>query len=89
MKLFIYKSLLVFFLIFLLFQLTIGSVIKNYEKKMDKYFSKQHLESVKSNIREEMKKATEKENYLNPEDAKLIYKFLKKLEKEIFIQNQK
>ena len=89
MKLFIYKSLLVFFLIFLLFQLTIGSVIKNYEKKMDKYFSKQHLESVKSNIREEMKKATEKENYLNQEDAELIYKFLKKLEREIFIQNQK
>ena len=89
MKLFIYKSLLVFFLIFLLFQLTIGSVIKNYEKKMDKYFSKQHLESVKSNIREEMKKATDKENYLNQEDAELIYKFLKKLEKEIFIQNQK
>ena len=89
MKLFIYKSLLVFFLIFLLFQFTIGSVIKNYEKKMDKYFSKQHLESVKSNIREEMKKATEKQNYLNQEDAELIYKFLKKLEREIFIQNQK
>ena len=89
MKLFIYKSLLVFLLIFLLFQLTIGSVVKNYEKKMDKYFSKQHLESVKSNIREEMKKAAEKENYLNQEDAELIYKFLKKLEKEIFIQNQK
>ena len=89
MKLFIYKSLLVFFLIFLLFQLTIGSVIKNYEKKIDKYFSKQYLESVKSNIIEEMKKATEKQNYLNQEDAELIYKFLKKLEKEIFIKNQK
>jgi len=89
MKLFIYKSLLVFFLIFLLFQLTIGSVIKNYEKKIDKYFSKQYLESVKSNIREEMKRATEKQNYLNQEDAELIYKFLKKLKKEIFIQNQK
>ena len=89
MKLFIYKSLLVFFLIFLLFQLTIGSAIKNYEKKIDKYFSKQYLESVKSNIREEMKRATEKQNYLNQEDAELIYKFLKKLEKEIFIQNQK
>ena len=55
------------FLIFLLFQLTIGSVIKNYEKKMDKYFSKLHLESVKSIIREEMNKATEKEIYLNSE----------------------
>ena len=89
MKLFIYKSLLVFFLIFLLFQLTIGSVIKNYENKMDQYFSKQNLDQVKLKIREEMKNAIKKENYLSPEDAELINKFLKKLQKEIFIQNQK
>ena len=89
MKLFIYKSLLVFFLIFLLFQLTIGTVISNYENKMDQYLSKQNLDRVKLKIREEMKNAIEKENYLNQEDAELIYKFLKKLEKEIFIQNQK
>ena len=89
MKLFIYKSLLVFFLIFLLFQLTIGSVIKNYENKMDQYFSKQNLDHVKLKIREEMKNAIKKENYLSPEDAELINKFLKKLQKEIFVQNQK
>ena len=89
MKLFIYKSLLVFFLIFLLFQLTIGSVIKNYENKMDQYFSKQNLDQVKLKIREEMKNAIKKENYLSPEDADLINKFLKKLQKEIFTQNQK
>ena len=89
MKLFIYKSLLVFFLIFLLFQLTIGSVIKNYENKMDQYFSKQNLDQVKLKIREEMKNAIKKENYLSPEDAELINKFLKKLQKEIFVQNQK
>ena len=89
MKLFIYKSLLVFFLIFLLFQLTIGSVIKNYENKMDQYFSKQNLDQVKLKIREEMKNAIKKENYLSPEDADLINKFLKKLQKEIFVQNQK
>ena len=55
MKLFIYKSLLVFFLIFLLFQLTIGTVIKNYENKMDQYLSKQNLDRVKLKIREEKK----------------------------------
>ena len=88
MKLFIYKSLLVFFLIFLLFQLTIGTVIKNYENKMDQYLSKQNLDRVKLKIREEMKNAIEKENYLSPEDAELINNFLKKLQKEIFVQNQ-
>lgn len=88
MKLFIYKSLLVFFLIFLLFQLTIGTVIKNYENKMDQYLSKQNLDRVKLKIREEMKNAIKKENYLSPEDAELINNFLKKLQKEIFVQNQ-
>ena len=88
MKLFIYKSLFVFFLVFLLFQLTIGTVIKNYERKIDSYFSKQSLEYVKSKMREEIENAIEKENYLNPEDALLINNFLKKLQKEIFSQNQ-
>ena len=88
MKLFIYKSLFVFFVAFLLFQLTVGTVIKNYERKIDTYFSKQSLEYMKSKMREEIENAIEKENYLKPEDALLINKFLKKLEKEIFSQNQ-
>ena len=87
MKLFIYKSLLIFFLTFLLFQLTIGNVIKNYEKKLNHYLSNQYLDYIKLQIRDEIKNAVEKENYLNPKDAELINKFLKKLQKEIFIQN--
>tara|TARA_Y100000590_G_scaffold194540_1_gene221033 strand:- start:363 stop:626 length:264 start_codon:yes stop_codon:yes gene_type:complete len=87
MKVFIYKSLFIFFLIFLLFKLTIGSLVKNYEKKVDSYFSKENLVILKQKAREEMKNAIEKENYLEPEDAKLINKFLKKIQSEIFIQN--
>jgi len=86
MKLFIYKSLIIFFLVFLLFKLTVGSIIKNYEKKIDASFSKENVNQMKEKIREEMQNAIEKENYLNPEDAKLINKFLKKLQNEIFIQ---
>lgn len=88
MKLFIYKSLFVFFLVFLLFQLTIGTVIKNYERKIDNYFSKQSLEYMKSKMRLEIENAIKKENYLKPEDALLINKFLKKLQREIFSQSQ-
>ena len=86
MKLFIYKSLIIFFLVLLLFKFTIGSLVKNYEKKVDHYRSQEYLTKVKMKIREEMKNATEKENYLKPEDAELINKFLKKLQNEIFIQ---
>ena len=89
MKLFIYKSLIIFFLVFLLFKLTVGSLIKNYEKKIDTYFSKVYVNQIKEKIKEEMQNAIEKDNYLKPEDAELINKFLKKLQKEIFTQNQK
>ena len=86
MKFFIYKALIIFFLVFVLFKLTIGSLMKNYEKKVDQYLSKEHLAQIKIKAKEEMKKAIEKENYLHPEDAELINKFLKKLQSEIFIQ---
>ena len=89
MKLFLYKSLFVFFLILLLFKLTIGSVIKTYEDKIDRYSSKENINQFKDKLRDEMRNAIEKENYLKPEDAELINKFLKKLQKEIFSQNQK
>jgi|TARA_Y100000294_G_scaffold175411_1_gene195446 hypothetical protein len=87
MKLFLYKSLFVFFLAFLLFKLTIGSLMKTYENKIDDYLSKENLNQIKQKLREEMYDAVEKENYLKLEDAELINKFLKKLQKEIFDQN--
>jgi hypothetical protein len=86
MKLFIYKTLIVFFLIFFLFELTIGRVIKDYENKMDTLLSKENIVQIKMKIREEMKNAIEKENYLQPEDAELINQFLKKIQSEIFIK---
>ena len=87
MKLFLYKSLFVFFLAFLLFKLTIGSLVKTYENKVEEYLSKENLNQLKHKLRGEMRNAVEKENYLKPEDAILINKFLKKLQKEIFEQN--
>ena len=86
MKLFIYKTLIVFFLIFLLFELTIGTVIKRYEKKVDNFLSRENSVQIKMKIRKEMKNAIQKENYLQPEDDKLINQFLKKLQSEIFIK---
>ncbi len=86
MKLFIYKTLIVFFLIFLLFELTIGRLVKDYENKMDTLLSKENIVQIKMKIREEMKNAIEKENYLQPEDAELINQFLKKIQSEIFIK---
>ena len=54
MKLFIYKALVAFFLIFLLFQLTIGTLIHNYEEKLGRYLSKENLSHIKIKMRKEM-----------------------------------
>ena len=83
MKIFLYKSLLVFFLILILFKLTIDKLVNNYEKKFDQFFSKEYLTNIETKIREEIKSGLEKEKILTSEDALLINKFINKIQKEI------
>ena len=83
MKIFLYKSLFTFFLVLILFKLTIGKLINDYEKKFEELLSKEYINKVKTEIRDEMRAGIEKDNILNAEDAQLINKFLIKLQKEI------
>ena len=83
MKIFIYKSLIAFFLILVLFKLTIDKVVNDYEKKFDEFFSKEYVNQIKIKIREELKAGVEKERILSLDDALLINKFLNKIQKEI------
>lgn len=83
MKIFVYKTLFVFVCIFILFQLTVVTKLKQFENKLEYYKSKENIESMKNKLREELKNAVEKDQYLSPEDAKLINQFLNKLRKEL------
>ena len=83
MKIFLIKSLVIFFGIFILFQLTIGTVIKNFQKEVENQFSEEKIILMKDKAREEMKKGIEKDTILNPDDAQLLGKFLNKLLKKI------
>ena len=83
MKIFIYKSLFVFFLILILFKLTIGALVNNYQEKLEEFFSKEYINKVKIKIREEVKIGIEKERILSADDALLINKFINKLQNEI------
>ena len=83
MKIFLYKSLFIFFLVLILFKLTIGKLITDYEKKFEELLSKEYINKVKTEIRDEMRAGIKKDNILNAEDAQLINKFLIKLQKEI------
>ena len=83
MRLFVYKTLFVFFCLFLLFNLTIGHQIRKIENSIQNISSKEKIESLKEKIRKEMKSGIDKDNIFKNEDRILIKKFLKKIIEEL------
>ena len=86
MKIFVIKTLFVFFCLLLLFRFTVISFANSYKEKRDNYFSQENIILIKDKIRNELKIAINKERYLNEDDAKLIGDFLSKILKEINIK---
>ena len=72
MKIFIYKLLISLVAIFILFQLTVGLLIKEAKKNIQELSSKETVILFKEKIREEIKNGLSKENVLSKEDAKLL-----------------
>lgn len=87
MKIFVYKTLFIFLCVFLLFQLTFGIKIKQLNDELEKFKSQKNIENMKNKLRDELRNAISKENYLSPEDAKLINDFINKLQKELSNRN--
>ena len=83
MKIFVYKTLFVMVCVLVLFQLTIGAKIKELKNEIGNLKSQENISFVKEKIRDELKNATEKDNYLTPEDAKLINDFINKIKEEL------
>ena len=87
MKIFVYKTLFIFLCVFLLFQLTFGIKIKQLNDELEKFKSQKNIKNMKNKLRNELRNAISKENYLSPEDAKLINDFINKLQKELSNSN--
>ncbi len=83
MKIFIYKSLIVFFLIILGFQLTFNYVQKVIEREIDVLTSKENIDSIKDGLRTQINDAIKKDDLIKEEDKILINKFLDKIKKEL------
>ena len=83
MKIFLYKFAIILFGLFLLFEFTIGSKLKLYERNLINILSKQNIESIKQKAKDEMRIAINKDVYLHPKDTKLLNQFLKKIQKEL------
>ena len=78
MKIFFYKTLLVALVFFVTFKLTIGSLTNEIENKIYKIKSKENIEKLKENLRNQIILALEKDEFIKNDDAELINSFLKK-----------
>ena len=83
MKIFIYKTIFVLIGIYILYQFTIGIKINAYEHNFKNLTNDQGREMIRNKIRNELKKATEKDQILKPEDREIFKKFITKIQNEL------
>jgi len=83
MKIFIYKTLIVFLFIFLGYKLTIGYTISKFEQKFYSLGNKENVEQIKNKIRNELQEGVKKDRILDKDDALLLNRLFKKLSIEI------
>ena len=83
MKIFIYKTIFVLIGIYILYQFTIGIKINAYEHNFKNLTNDQGREMIRNKIRNELKKATEKDQILKPEDREILKNFITKIKNEL------
>ena len=83
MKIFFYKSVLIFFLFILAIHFSYGLIKKQVKNEYNNLISKERSEYIKNKIRKELKNGIEKDQLINSEDANLINNFLNKIKSEL------
>ena len=83
MKNFFYKLTLTSISLILIYKFTIGDEISEIIKKTNSISTKEGRKETVEKIKNEIKRATEKENYLSKEDAVLINNFINKIKSEL------
>ena len=83
MKIFVYKTIFATLCLFILYQLTLGEKIDNYEHSLRNLTNDQGRELIRNKIRGELKKAILKDQILQPEDREILKQFIAKIQNEL------
>ena len=83
MRDYIYKILILSVALVIVFELRVGRKFNQINEKIDSFFTKEGRKEIVISLKNEMKKAIEKENYLDEDERTLIRDFIKKIQKEI------
>ena len=88
MKKYIYKVSIVFFFIYLLYELTIGKELRFFKKEILSNFQSFVAEDYKIQLKLNIENLLKKDKIFYDDDAKLISLFLKKIMKELDLLNK-
>ena len=83
MKQYIYKVIIALIAVILVYEFTLGKVIKKYTDKLNYISTKEGRKEFIISLREEINKGVKKERYLSKEDATLLNQFINKIKKEL------
>ena len=67
----------------LVFEFTIGRRFNQINDKIDSFYTKEGRKEMVTSLKNEIKKANEKENYLDEEERILIKNFISKIKNEL------
>ena len=83
MKNYIYKIIIATIALIIVFEFTIGRKFNQIDEISSSFLTKEGRKEMINSIKNEMEKATEKENYLTENERILINKFISKIKKEL------
>lgn len=83
MRDFIYKTIIAVIALIIVFEFTIGKTLDNITNQTDIFLTKEGRKEMVTSIKNEIRKAIKKENYLDQEERILINEFINKIKNEL------
>ena len=87
MRTYIYKVLIAAIAFVIVFEFTISRKFNQINEKTDVLFTKEGRKEMVISLKNEMRRAIEKANFLDDEERILINQFMEKIRKELRPQN--
>ena len=88
MRDYIYKVIIFSIAIIIIFQFTIGEQISRVTDKIEIFTSADGRKQVVESLKKEIRKANERENYLDDEERELLRNFIFKLRNELSLNDK-
>jgi len=83
MRNYIYKVIIATIALIIVFEFTVGRKFNQIEEISNNFLTKEGRKSMINSLKNEMSKATNKENYLTEDERVLINEFVSKIKKEL------